>query len=101
MKARLVLCIHYHGEGGGRRVQDGEHVCTHGAQRQQPTRLLVPGDSPGKNTGMGCHFLLQCMKVKSAETPWIAAHQASLSITISWSLLKHMSTESVMSGVRY
>ena len=33
--------------------------------RQQPTRLPGPWDSPGKNTGMGCHFLLQCMKVKS------------------------------------
>ena len=30
-----------------------------------PTRLLRPWDSPGKNTGVGCHFLLQCMKVKS------------------------------------
>ena len=28
---------------------------------QQPTRLLCPRDSPGKNTGVGCHFLLQCM----------------------------------------
>ena len=34
-------------------------------QRRQPTRLLCPWDSPGKNTGGGCHFLLQCMKVKS------------------------------------
>ena len=34
-------------------------------QRQQPTRLPGPWDSPGKNTGVGCHFLLQCMKVKS------------------------------------
>ena len=33
--------------------------------RRQPTRLLCPWDSPGKNAGMGCHFLLQCMKVKS------------------------------------
>ena len=33
--------------------------------RWQPTRLLHPWDSPGKNTGVGCHFLLQCMKVKS------------------------------------
>ena len=33
--------------------------------RRQPTRLLCPWDSPGKNTGMGCHVLLQCMKVKS------------------------------------
>ena len=29
------------------------------------TRLPSPWDSPGKNTGVGCHFLLQCMKVKS------------------------------------
>ena len=45
-----------------------------------------PWDSPGKNTGVGCHFLLQCMKVKSESevtqscptlaTPWTAAYQA-------------------------
>ena len=34
-------------------------------QRRQPTRLPHPWDSPGKNTGVGCHFLLQCMRVKS------------------------------------
>ena len=34
-------------------------------QRWQPTRLLRPRDSPDKNTGAGCHFFLQCMKVKS------------------------------------
>ena len=33
--------------------------------RRQPTRLPRPWDSPGKNTGVGGHFLLQCMKVKS------------------------------------
>ena len=33
-------------------------------QRRQPTRLPRPWDSPGKNTGVGCHFLLQCMQVK-------------------------------------
>ena len=33
--------------------------------RQQPARLPLPWDSPGKNTGVGCHFLLQCVKVKS------------------------------------
>ena len=33
--------------------------------RRQPSRLSRPWDSPGKNTGVGCHFLLQCMKVKS------------------------------------
>ena len=36
--------------------------------RRQPTRLPRPWDSPGKSTGVGCHFLLPCMKVKS-EVP--------------------------------
>ena len=49
-----------------------------------------PWDSPGKNTGVGCHFLLQRMKVKSESevtqsfpllaTPWTAAYQAPLSM---------------------
>jgi len=34
-------------------------------RRWQPTRLPCPWDSPGKHTGVGCHFLLQCIKVKS------------------------------------
>ena len=33
--------------------------------RQKPTSFPCPWDSPGKNTGVGCHFLLQCIKVKS------------------------------------
>ena len=33
--------------------------------RRRPTRLPRPWDSPGKNTGVGCHFLLQCRKVKN------------------------------------
>ena len=38
--------------------------------RRQPTRLPRPWDSPGKNTGVGCHLLLQCRKVKSeSEVP--------------------------------
>ena len=52
--------------------------------RRQPTRLPRPWDSPGKNTGVGCHFLLQCTKVKVKSlscvrlfvTPWTAAYQA-------------------------
>ena len=50
--------------------------------RRQPTRLPCPWDSSGKNTGVGYHFLLQCMKVKLLSrvrllaTPWTAAHQA-------------------------
>ena len=53
-----------------------------------------PWDSPGKNTGVGCRFLLQCMKVKSESevaqscptlcpTPWTAAHQAPPSMRFS------------------
>ena len=48
-----------------------------------------PWDSPGKNTGVGCHFLLQCVKVKSLSrvwllaTPWTAAHQAPPSMGFS------------------
>ena len=58
--------------------------------RQQPTRLPHPWDSPGKNTGVGCYFLLQCMKVKSEVKscptlldPWTAAYQAPLSMGFS------------------
>ena len=61
--------------------------------RQQPTRLRRPWDSPGKNTGVGRHFLLQCVKVKSESevapscpllvTPWTAAYQAPPSMGFS------------------
>ena len=50
----------------------------------QPASLLCPWNSPGKNTGVGYHFLLQCMKAKVKSlsrvqllvTPWTAAYQA-------------------------
>ena len=58
--------------------------------RRQPTKLLCPWDSPDKNTGVGCHFLLQCMKVKNESevishvqllaTSWTAAYQAPPSV---------------------
>ena len=61
--------------------------------RWQPTRLLCPWDSPGKNAGVGCNFPLQCMKVKSERevaqscrllaTPWTTAHQAPPSMGFS------------------
>src|SRR5574339_48539 len=57
--------------------------------RWQPTRLLRPWDSPGKNTGVGCHFLLQSMKEKSLSrvrllgTPWTGAYQAPPSMGFS------------------
>ena len=58
-----VLCIqYYHGTLLLSRLSHVQLCATH---RRQPTRLCCPWDSPGKNTGVGCHFLLQCMKVKS------------------------------------
>ena len=59
--------------------------------RRQPTRMPCPWDSPGKNTGVGCHFLLQCMKVKvkslsrvwPSATPLTAAYQAPPSMGFS------------------
>ena len=58
-----------------------------------PPGSPCPWDSPGKNTGVGCHVLLQCMKVKSESevaqscptlaTPWTAAHQAPPSMGFS------------------
>ena len=57
--------------------------------RRQPNRFPRPWDSPSKNTGVGCHFLLQCMKVKSLSrvrllvTPWTAAYQAPPSMGFS------------------
>ena len=61
--------------------------------RRQPPKLPHPWDSPGKNTGVGCHVLLQCMNVKSESevaepcptlaTPWTAAYQAPLSMGFS------------------
>ena len=63
--------------------------------RRQPTGLPRPWDSPGKNTGVGCHFLLQCMKVESenwkgsclvvsdSSRPHTAGYQAPLSMGFS------------------
>ena len=94
----------------------------------QPTRLLHPWDVPGKSAGVGCHCLLQwtewwppkihvhtltprtyeCIAivvqllslVQLFATPWTTACQAPLSSTVSQSLLKSMSTESVMQSSR-
>ena len=61
--------------------------------RRQPTRLPRPWDSPGKNSGVGCHFLLHAWKwkvkvkplsrVRPSVTPWTAAHQAPPSMGFS------------------
>ena len=54
--------------------------------RWQPTRLRHPWDSPGKNTRVGCHFLLQCMKVKSKREvtqscPWYKVACSTLMVS--------------------
>ena len=69
------------------------HVQLCATPQMAATRLPRPWDSPGKNTGVGCHFLLQCRKVKSEsevtqlcptfQTPWTAAHQAPPSMGVS------------------
>ena len=94
--------------------------------RRQPTRLPSPWDSPGENTGVGDYYVTRTQKlikllrpnylingtvssffwpsvvvqslchVRLFVTRWTAARQASPSFTISWSLLKLMSIESVM-----
>jgi len=50
--------------------------------RRQPTRLPRPWDSPGKNTGVGCHFPLQCVKVKSESE--VAQSCPTLSDPMDW-----------------
>ena len=70
-------------------LQLGPTLCD--PHRRQPTRLPRPWDSLGKNTGVGCHFLLQCMKVKVKSlsrvrllaTPWTTAYQAPPSMGFS------------------
>ena len=57
----LTHVIHYYIQVPTRSVVS-DSVRSH---RRQPTRLPHPWDSPGKNTGVACHFLLQCVKVKS------------------------------------
>ena len=54
------------------------------AHRRQPSRLPCPWDSPGKNTGVGCYFLLQCMKKKSESE--VAQSCPTLHNPVDWSL---------------
>ena len=75
--------------------------------RWQPIRLLHPWDSPGKNTRVGCHFLLQCVKVKVKSlsrvqlvaTPWTVAYQAPLSLGYRQALRAGVSRELWFSSV--
>ena len=56
--------------------------------RRQPTRLPRPWDSPGKNTGVGCHFLFQCMQVKSESE--VAQTCPTPSVILARPLLKQL-----------
>ena len=56
------ICIYSNAAAAAKSLQSCPTLRPHG---QQPIRLPCPWVSPGKNTGVGCHFLLQCMKVKS------------------------------------
>ena len=57
-----LICVRIPAAAAAKLLQLVDSVWPH---RRQPTRLPRPWDSPGKNTGVGCHLLLQCMKVKS------------------------------------
>ena len=75
--------------------------------RRQPTRLPHPRDSPGKNTGVGCHFLLQCMKVKSesdhsawynpdrawAGVSWRGTVRTTLKQLVDWETKTHFTND--------
>ena len=60
--SQVYKCMHAAAAIAAKSCQSCPTVRPH---RRQPTRLPRPWDSPGKNTGVGCHFLLQCVKVKS------------------------------------
>ena len=54
--------------------------------RRQPTRLPHPWDSQGKNPGVGCHFFLQCMKMKSESESEVPRSCPALRNTMDCSL---------------
>ena len=83
--SHISTCIHTHlhtAAAAAKSLQSCPTLC----DPIEPTRLPHPWDSPGKNAGVGCHFLLQCMKgkvkvkllshVRLFATPWTVAYQA-------------------------
>ena len=60
---KLEFWIFFFFSAAAKSLQSYPTLCD--PHKWQPTRLRCPWDSPGKNTGVGCHFLLQCMKGKS------------------------------------
>ena len=93
LKIKLWLPLHRDTEAAAATAAKSLQLCLTLCWLWQPTRLRSPWDSPGKNTGVGCHFLLQCMKVKrksevtqsclTLATPWTAAYQAPPSMGFS------------------
>ena len=85
--------------------------------RRQPTRLPCPWDSPGKNTGVGCHFLFQCMKVKSqsevaqscstlsdpvdCSLPGSSIHAICQARVLEWGAIKKQQQECYLEILRY
>ena len=69
--------------------------------RRQPTRLPRPWDSPGKNPGVGCHFLLQCMKVKSQNevAQWCPTPGDPMDYSLPGSSIHGFSRQEYWSGV--
>ena len=63
-KMKNIAWAHLHAAAAAKSLQSCLSLCDP-IDGRKPTRLPRPWDSPGKNTGVGCHFLLQCMKVKS------------------------------------
>ena len=74
---------HYRLNGHATAAKSLQSCPTLRSHRWHPTRLPYPWDSPGKNTGVGCHFLLQCMKVKSENE--VAQSYLTLQDPMDWS----------------
>ena len=88
----FIHCLIFYSSGAAAAAKLLQSCLTLWHHWRQPTRLPRPWDSPGKNTGVGCHFLLQCMHacllsrfsgVRLCATPWTTAHQAPPSLGFS------------------
>ena len=69
--------------------------------RRQPSRLPHPWDSPGKNTGVGCHFLFQCTKVESESevTQWYPTLSDPMDCSLPGSSIHGVSRQEYWSGL--
>ena len=65
LRGKIVLLYFFLKVAAAAAAKSLQSCSTVRPHKRQPTSLPRPWDSPGKSTGVGCHFLLQCMKVKS------------------------------------